>query len=81
MAPEKLDSYIMHRTHQALDIALQSGFLNMHCDNDGYPKMVLRQCDKKIMRSVMAAIMTWWAQMKEQYKNYPIVGITFDRFQ
>ena len=70
----------MDNTHRALDIALQTGFLDIQSDNHNYPQEMLKSVDKNIMRSVMNAIMVWWAVQTRQYPNFPITGIIFRRF-
>ena len=70
----------MDNTHRALDIAFQNGFLDIQIDNHNYPQEMLKSVDKNIMRSVMNAIMVWWAVQKRQNPNFPITGIIFRRF-
>ena len=77
---DKLDFAIMDITHQALDVALQSGFLDIDHDNPNYPREMLKSVDKQIMRSLMHAIMVWFAELKGRIPNHPIISIRFPRF-
>ena len=70
----------MDITHQALDVALQSGFLDIDHDNPNYPQEMLKSVDKQIMRSLMHAIMVWFAELKGRIPNHPIISIRFPRF-
>ena len=75
-----MDVAIMDKKQQALDIALQHGFLNIHCDNRGYPKKMLKGVDRHTMRCVMNAFRMWFAEHRREYPHSPITGISFRRF-
>jgi hypothetical protein len=71
----------MNKKQQAIDIALQRGFLDIHCDNRSFPKKMLKAADKQTMRSTMTAFRAWFAWHKRHYPDSPIVSIRFRRFQ
>ena len=69
----------MDMKQAALELVLQSEFLDMVCCNtEGHE---LKGVSKQIMRSCMNANLVWFAGHKLMFPNTPVLGMRFRRFR
>ena len=66
-----LQSGFMDITHQALDVALQRGFLELDLEHR-FTARILESVDKQTMRSMMHHMMVWLAEQKAMNPQFPV---------
>jgi len=68
-----------YKKQAALDIVLQSGYLDVISDNEGYPKGMLRKVAKPVMQMVITANYAYFAYIRRRFGF--MVWFNPDRFR